>query len=61
MYVVYEDFTGYSMTVEENYNARVLNAFTIVKFDKQFKDKNDIINYCEEYLNIQEHELIFKF
>lgn len=59
-YIVFSGYDDFCITSYDNYYARIYNARAIMHLPKTLQTQNDIINYCEEYLNIQEHNIIFK-
>lgn len=65
-YVVYIDFyKGLSLTDENNYNSYTRNTRAIISLSKDFlfdtkNLENNILNYLENYFDIQDFQVTFK-
>lgn len=48
MYIIYKDLSGYKMTTEANYNARIRDERKVSDFSA-FNSASEIIDYCTKY------------
>lgn len=54
-FIIYKDLSGYKMTEETNYNARIQNARKIKDFSA-FDNPEEIKNYCIKYFDPEKQD-----
>lgn len=59
LFIVFKVY-DYCITTYNNYYSRISNARAIMHLPKTLKTQQEILDYCEEYLNIQDFNIIFK-
>ena len=52
-YIIYKDLSGYKMTTEDNYNARIQNLRRVVDYSA-FKSPEEVKAYVIKYFDPEE-------